>query len=411
MSGRCQMYLDDLFNEHGVASYSSGETPTLPRANASDSLPGKPFQQWEAQAGGGAFEITTNVNALVYIDEGGGTTTVRIPGAFYPTVSAFVAYLTTEINTPGNVTSGPALAGTYAVTYNTSSRKFTITEGAASSFALPNATSTTDNMLTLLLGWDATDVSGTFVYQADTERSSTITWLKYEQPVGETIAPNLIALMLSSVGGTDDDNDVLYNDCTVYAHATDLGSQQANWEGTASLTLAVSDRPANPENTLQGAVTTDATGYRYWVVYWKHVDDHEFHRINICRGMESVGSATRTCREIQRQGLEDPTSARTLNNQHPTELKKRWLMTAELERWEVADFRAFVVAAQRYGKVEGMVWALRGSAVLAGTYTITDEADNGTMFYGTILDWPPSGYSTAGSDRLTGSLTFGQLVP
>lgn len=400
---RCQMYLDDLFSDHGVLSYSSGETPTLPRANASDSLPGKPFQQWEAQAGFGSFEITASVNDFIYVNEGGGVVVTTVPAGWYT-----LATLKTAVNLALN--SNGSLSFTYTLGYSNGARKFNLT-AVGGTITIPNASSPTRNLMTLLLGWDATNLSGGTSYGADTERSSTITWLKYEQPVGSTIAPNLIALMLSSVGGADEDAGDLYNDVTVYAHATDLGSPQASWQGTASLTLAVSDRPTNPENTIQGAVTTDATGYRYWVVYWVHVDDHEFHRVNICRAMASVGSTTRSCREIQSQNLEDPTSARTLNNQHPSELKKRWIMSAELERWEVSDYRAFVVAAQRYGKVKGMVWALRGSSVLDGTYTITSEADHGTMFYGTILGWTDSGYSTAGSDRLTGSLSFGQLVP
>jgi hypothetical protein len=215
--------------------------------------------------------------------------------------------------------------------------------------------------------------------------------------------------MLSSTGGSDTAD--LYDTVTVYAHATDLGPTQVAWAASASLTIAVSERPAEAENTLQGGVTSDTTGYRYWVVYWNHVDDKEYHRINVCRAMAAFGSTTRTCREITNHDLVDPTDPRTLGNQHPSERKKWWAMTAELERWDAADYRDFMVAAQRYGKVKGMVWALHWTDILSGAVTLNSEADKGLIFYGTILEWSATGYNSSGSERMTGSISFGQLTP
>lgn len=395
---RCAMFLDDVFATATVTS--SGETPTLPASNASSTLPGKVYQQLEGQDGGGSFEVKLGVNDAVYVNEGGGAITVQITAGFYTTALSLI----TEV--AANLTADGTLALAYSGGYTAVTRKFSL--NASGSFILANAT-TAQNLLTISLGWAESNTVNAAAHVADTERSSGVTYLKYAQPVGDTVAPNLVSLILSSVGGSDTED--LYDDVTVYANATDLGPTQVAWAAGASLTLAVSERPSEAENTLQGAVTSDATGYRYWVVYWQHVDDKEYHRVNVCRAMEAFGSATRQVREITDQNLNDPTDSRTLSNQHPSERKKWWSMSAELERWSAADYREVMVGAQRYGKTNGMVWALNWTDILAGTVTLNSEADNGLIFYGTIRDWSATGYNSSGSDRMTGTISFGQLTP
>ena len=122
----------------------------------------------------------------------------------------------------------------------------------------------------------------------------------------------------------------------------------AAWASGAALTVTVSDRPSETENTLQVGVTSNATGYRYWFVRWNHVDDHTHHRIGILRAMDAISSSTRTVREIQDQDLFVRTPARTLENQHPVALKSEWRMGIELERWEAADYRAWMSQADFY---------------------------------------------------------------
>jgi len=398
------MFLDDLFGADGVTTAVSGEGTTLTRENLATDLPGEPYQQWEAQEGGGSFEITSGVDDLIYINEGGGAVSTQVAAGWYT-----LATLKTAVDAALN--ANLSLAYSYALDYNSGARKFNLT-AIGGTIAIPNSSSPARNMLTILLGWDETDLSGSTSYSAQTERSSTVTWAQFTMPSGAAaIAPNLIALMLDSTGGTETSTTVMYGDVTVYGSASYPGNSEAAWAAAAGLTLTVSARPTYSENTLQGAVTSNATGYRYWAVYWTHVDDHEYHQIRICRAMTQVMSATRTCREVGNHDLYVRTRPRTLENQHPVALKSDWRMTIELERWEASEYRAFVVAAKRYGFASGMVFSLLWTDLIATPADFDDHADKGLIFYGTIQSAPPDAYGAKGSDFMTGALSFGQLIP
>jgi hypothetical protein len=412
---RAGLFLTDLFGADGVTSSVSGETPEFPRGYLQTDLPGQMYQQWEGQEGGGSFELTSGTNDRIYINEGGGVITIDISGAagWYGGPSGainFAAAIQAELNTAANQ-SGAGLSDQYSIGYNATARKFSISNNALNAFTMPNASSPAQNLMTLLLGFDATNVSGSFVYLADSERSSTQTWIQYVTPLGSEIAPNLIALILESVGGTDTAASALYNDVTIFASNSYFGNASAAWEAGASLTINVSDRPSEDENTLQAGVTSNATAYRYWFVRWNHVDDHAYHRIGICRAMAAISSSTRTVREISDQDLFVRTPARTLENQHPVQLKSEWRISIELERWEAADYRAWMVESKRYGRASGMVFSLNWTDVLSGTLQADDEADKGFLFYGTIRQFSSDAYSGNESDYMSGQMSLGQLRP
>ena len=407
---RAGLFLSDLFGGSGVTSSVSGETSDLPRANLQTDLPGQMYQQWEGQEGGGSFEITTGTDDLVYINEGGGVITVQIPGGWFGTVAALLSHLNTETNDSANQTGG-TLSHTYSWSYNAGSRTFGIT-AVGGVISIPNSSTPTRNLMTILLGWDATNLSGSTSYGANEASSSTQTWVQYVTPSGSgVIAPNLFALILESVGGSETSTAKMYGDVNIFASNSYLGDASAAWASGAALTVTVSDRPSETENTLQVGVTSNATGYRYWFVRWNHVDDHTHHRIGILRAMNAISSSTRTVREIQDQDLFVRTPARTLENQHPVALKSEWRMGIELERWEAADYRAWMVEAKRYGRDRGMVFALNWTTLLSGSALAITEADNGLLFYGTIREYSASSYAGNESDYISGQMSLGQLVP
>lgn len=415
---RAGLFLTDLFGGDGVLSGTSGETPEFPRSYLQTDLPGQMYQQWEAQEGGGSFELTAGTNDRIYINEGSGLVTIDVSGAagWYGGPNAainFAAAIESELNNASNQSGvGAPLADNYSVGYNAGARKFSISNDSLNTFTLLLFSQTSRNLMTLLLGWsDATDLGSSFVYLANFERSSTQTWIQYTTPLGSEIAPNLIALILESVGGTDTSAASLYNDVTIFASNSYFGNASAAWEASAPLTINVSDRPSEAENTLQVGVTSNATGYRYWFVRWNHVDDHAYHRIGICRAMAAISSSTRTVREISDQDLFVRTPPRTLENQHPVILKSEWRISIELERWEAADYRSWMVESKRYGTASGMVFALNWTDVLSGSLQADDEADKGFLFYGTIRQFSSDAYSGNESDYMSGQMSLGQLRP
>lgn len=398
---RAGLFLTNLFDDYsGFAS--SGSLPELPKENVLTDLPGEMYRQAEGQDNYGSFEITASTDDLVYVNEGSGAVSTQVPDGWY-TASGLATAIQTALNANGS------LALTYTVSYSTAKRKFEFS--ASGTFILPNASSTAQNMLTILLGFDATNTSSAATHDADTERSSTQTWLRFSMPSGGGIAPNLIALMLESTGGNDTAASTLYNDVTIYAANSNYGTASADWAASAALTINVSDRPTESENTLQVGVTSNATTYRFWFIVWNHVDDKVSHMIGICRAMAAISSSTRTVREVQDHDLYVRTPARTLENQHPVRLQSEWRMTIELERWEAADYRAWMVEAKRYGRHKGMVFALNWTALLAATVNADDEADKGFLFYGTVREYSSDAYSGNESDYMSGQMSLGQLRP
>lgn len=405
---RAGLFLTNLLDV-GKAFASSGDRPSLPKENVLTDLPGQMYEQHEGQDGGGSFELRAGVNDRIYINEGAGVITIDISGAagWYGGAISFAAAIQAELNTAANQ-SAPGLSDQYSVGYNPTARKFSISNNALNAFTMPNASSPTQNVMTLLLGFAAANVSGSFVYLANSERSSTQTWVKFT--LGSAISPNLFALILESVGGSDTSAATLYNDLTVYGHTSDLGNTSAAWAAGASAVINVSDRPSEEENTLQVGVLSSGS-YSYWFVVWNHVDDHAYHRIGICRAMAAISSSTRTVREISDQDLFVRTPARTLENQHPIQMKSEWRISIELERWEAADYRAWMVESKRYGRASGMVFALNWTDVLSGTLQADDEADKGFLFYGTIRQFSSDAYSGNESDYMSGQMSLGQLRP
>lgn len=405
---RAGLFLTNLFDV-GKSFTSSGDRPSLPKENILTELPGQMYEQHEGQDGGGSFELRAGVNDRIYINEGSGVITIDISGAagWYGGAISFAAAIETELNLAANQ-SAPKLSDQYAVGYNPTARKFSIANKSNNAFTMPNASSPAQNVMTLLLGFAAVNVSGSFFYFANSERSSTQTWVKFT--LGSAISPNLFALILESVGGTDTSAATLYNDLTVYGHTSDLGNTSAAWAAGASAVINVSDRPSETENTLQVGVLSSGS-YSQWFVVWNHVDDHAHHRIGICRAMSAISSATRNVREVQSHDLMVRTPARTLENQHPVALKSEWRMSIELDRWEEAEYRAWMVEAKRYGRNKGMVFALRWTDIEAGTRTANDEADKGLIFYGTIRSYSPDAYSGNDSDYMSGQMSLGQLRP
>lgn len=400
---RCGVGLTDLFGTATVTSSGHLSGSTLVTTNVQTDLPSESYQQWEGQDSGGSFEVTSGVDDLVYVNEGGGAVATTIAAGWYSTAAALATEITTKLNANGS------LSFTYACSYSTSTRKFTLSAGSA--FAVPNSSSPTRNLLTILLGWDATNLSGTTSYTADSERSSTLTYLYFAMGSGNGIAPSLIALMLESVGGTDTAAATLYNDVTVYAAASYLGNNEAAWAASAPLSLNVSDRPSEAENTLQAAVTSNATTYEHWFIAWTHVDDCEYHRIQICRAVEMLSSSSRTSREVGEHHLRNRTRTFSLENQHPVQLLSDWHITIELERWEEDDYRAFKIATDRYGPGKGLIYAQNWSSILSGSLAVDDEADKGLIFYGALEASTPDGYGAKGSQYMSGQMAFGQVRP
>ena len=393
---RAAIFLDNLL-EPFKALVSSGDQADLPKENVFTDLPGQMYEQHEGQEGGGSWEVTSSTNKI-YRHEGIlPYATITIPTGWYTN-----ATLATAVKTALEASS----SRTYNLTYNASARKWALS--SSGSFSLGNST-TTDNLLTTLLGWDAINTGVAALHTANDSRSSTQTWLRVA--TGTAIAPDLFAVILDSVGGTDTSLSTLYGSVKVYGHSTNLGNVAADWAAGASLALNVSDRTTTTENTLQVATTTSTTAYSNWFLVWDHVDDHAHHRIGIFRGLKSVSSSTRTVREVQDQDLLVSTSPLTLANQHPVELLSEWRMTIELERWEAADYRAFMVAAKRYGTHRGIVFALRWTDVVSGALSAQDEVDVGFLFYGSIRALSSDAYSGNESDYMSGSMSLGQLRP
>ena len=405
---RAGLFLTNLLDE-GKSFTSSGDRPSLPKENIFTELPGQMYEQHEGQDGGGSFELQAGVNDRIYINEGSGVITIDISGAagWHGGAISFAAAIDSELNLAVNQ-SAPKLSDQYAVGYNPVNRKFSIANKSNNAFSMPNASSPAQNVMTLLLGFASTNVSGSFFYFANSERSSTQTWVKFT--LGTAIAPNLFALILESVGGTDSSAATLYGDVKIYGHTSDLGKASASWAAGSSVVINVSDRPSEDENTLQVGLLASGS-YQNWFVVWNHIDDHAFHRIGICRAMAAISSSTRTVREISDQDLFVRTPARTLENQHPIKLKSEWRISIELERWESADYRAWMVESKRYGRASGMVFALNWTDVLSGTLQAEDEADKGFLFYGTIRQFSSDAYSGNESDYMSGQMSLGQLRP
>lgn len=400
---RAGIFLRDLWADATVTGSGNNPNGELPVTNVSTELPGQMFQQWEGQDGGGAFEVTSGVNDQIHLNEGGPTITVTITAGFYATASDLITQIRTDLTNDSSTALNYGGSG-----YSGGARRFDIT--ATGSFELENSNSTR-NLLTKLLGWDATDTGLNNVHVADAQRSSTVTYVYFKMPSGSGIAPNLVAVMLESIGGTDTSLNKLYNDLTVYGATSYPGNSIAAWSAAAGLTLNASDRPSESENTLQVAVTSNATTYEHWLVAWVHVDDKTYHRIGIARAMAAISSSTRTVREISDQDLFVRTPARTLENQHPVQLKSEWRISIELERWEAADYRAWMVESKRYGRASGMVFSLNWTDVLSGTLQADDEADKGFLFYGTIRQFSSDAYSGNESDYMSGQMSLGQLRP
>ena len=395
---RCALFLTDLFGASGTTIVSnSGFNPSLPVANVSHPLPGKVAEQLEGQhIGGGSFEVSSKTGTNVYVTEGGGLLTGAVAPGVY-TATALAAAVTVGLNAAG--------ALTYLCFYNHPSRKFliSITGGSA---ILKNGTA--NNVLTAECGYAASDTSSLAWHSPADERSSTITRVIFDAGFGNTLAPDLVWTMLNSTGGTDTAASALYNDVTMYAHATNLGQQWSKWDTVASETIDLSDRPSEPENTLQGKPTT-GTGYRFWAFFWRHVDDKESHQIGVLRGAAALTSSVHTVREVSSHHLANRTAPRTMESQHPVNLLSDWRMTIELERWSTSEYRALKVAADRHGGADGMCFSLLWTDVVAGSLTVNAQADKGQLFYGSIVGSSTDSYAGSESDYMTGSLDLAQL--
>ena len=114
------------------------------------------------------FVVSQNVNDLIYINEDSEVRIVQIPAGQYNRST-----LQTAVNTALNGSENLSL--TYYLGYNTQTRLFNIDIDPAerfggATFALPNGSSPYHNLLTMLLGWDAVNVSGESYYSATTAR-------------------------------------------------------------------------------------------------------------------------------------------------------------------------------------------------------------------------------------------------
>jgi hypothetical protein len=402
---RCALFLTDLFGASGVTIFDhSGYNTALPVSNVSHPLPGKVFEQLEGQhlsGNAGMFEVSSKTGLNVYINEGAGAVTTLITAGTYD-ANTLAARIQTDLRANGSLPN----AATYFVSYNSTSRLFTVSN-TGTAFILVNVNS--DNVLTSECGFDASNTASLASHKSDDERSSTITRVIFDAGAGNVIDPDLVWTMLNSTGGTDADAATIYNDVTVYAHATYLGQQWAQWDGVASETFSISDRPAETENTVQGAVTSTDTGYRYWAFFWRHVDDHTSHQIGVLRAAAALTSAVHTVREVNSHHLANRTAPRTLENQHPVNLLSDWRMTIELERWTASEFRAFKVEADRYGAADGMLFSLLWTDIVAGSLTVNAQADKGQLFYGSIVGSSTDSYAGNESDYMSGSLDLAQL--
>ena len=397
---RCAFFTDDLFA--GAVIAHSGENTDLPASNVARPLPGEVYEQAEAQNGGASsWEVSSATGYIIRIDEllGGGTIATTIPTAWHSSTASLGTAIAAALN------DSAFLAFTYTVSYTEATRKFTITT-FADPFSLINS-STANNLLTIVMGYAEADTGSGTTHTSGSARSSTITHVRFD--VGSAgKAPNLIGTMLESVGGSATEA-IAYNVCHVYASNTNLGRVWADWIASASLSLDVSDRPSEAENTLQAAVTSNATPYQFWFFVWSHIDDHTHHRIRILRGSAALSSSTRTVREVQDHQLAGRGAALSLESQHPVRLLSDWRITVELERWELADYRAVKVAVDRYGRHDGMFFALNWTDIIAATLTVNGEADKGLIFYGALRSSSEDRYGGASSDYMTGSLGLGQV--
>jgi len=393
---RAAIFLTDFFA--GRLLSHSGENPDLPATNVSRALPGELYEQAEGQHNAGSFEVGPLTGYEVRVDEGAGVITVPVLDGWYWSASALATGIETALN------ASASLGLTYWVIYSTATRKFVIE--ASAPFILANAV-TADNLLTGQCGYAASDTSSSQLHRADYARSSAITHLIFD--LGQTgWKPNLIGMLLESVGGTDSDA-TSYDTVHVYASDRNLGRTWARWDQIAPLSLVVSDRPANIENTLQAAITDTSTAYQFWAVFWSHPDDHKYHRIRVLRACAALSSSTRTAREVEKHQLAQRTTPLSIENQHPVRLLSEYRITVEMERWGATDYRAVKVAADRYGSEDGVFFALRWTDLLSGALTVRAEADDGLAFYGSIRSSSVDRYSGADSDYMTGSLSFGQL--
>ena len=398
---RCALFLTDLFGASGTTIVSnSGFNPSLPVANVSHPLPGKVAEQLEGPLGGGAFEVSSKTGTQIYVNEGGGPIGVTIPSGPY-TASGLVSMVNAAFV---SALAATTVTGVYVLSYNINSRKFSMSAAPAAILSNDQA----DNVLTSECGYAASATASGVFHQADSERSSTITRVIFDAGAGNTLAPDLVWTMLNSTGGTDTAASALYNDVTMYAHATNLGSTWSMWDSGASETIDLSDRPAESENTIQGRPTT-GTGYRYWAFFWRHADDKESHQIGVLRGAAALTSSVHTVREVSSHHLANRTAPRTMENQHPVNLLSDWRMRIELERWSTSEYRALKVEADRHGGADGMCFSLLWTDIVAGSLTVTAQADRGQLFYGSIVGSSTDSYAGSESDYMTGALDLAQL--
>ena len=396
---RVAFFVDDLF---GDALYASSfADPKSPATNALDKRPGIMFQS--AEGADGQFEVYST-NKWIDIDEGGGEVSVSIPLGVYRRLDLTVA-ITAALN-------ASALALTYS-TYFNANNQFRI-DGAGGNFDILWKTGThgSDNAATSIareIGFSPIlDSTGMSTYIATLKRFSTATSLIFD--MGTATEVHAVALMLDGNSDTD------YGTGTgsylkVFGNASLLGLWIEGWNAGASLTMAFSGRPSETENTIQmaGQAAVGSVAYRYYMVAWRHYDESDEHRIGLCKAYQTLQSSSRTVRELDGHGLDDPSQPTVRGNYYPVSGDLVWHMPLAFDSWDASDYRAIIHPAIRQRRSTPIVVALRWDDILATTYTVEDEADIGFVLYGSVTRYSKDKFVAEGSESMTGELLIEQL--
>lgn len=258
------------------------------------------------------------------------------------------------------------------------------------------------------LGFDDTADDGpTGNIDADEERWSTHSWVRFDLAASADLRAFLCHVDTEDNDGTIDDSNI-----RIFGNSTNLGSggNLANWQTNASKNLAFSSAPTYSENQIRLAHNANvACAERYWLWSWRHQDEVKRHKIGLVKAFKRTWSATRTITTLRGHGLLNPQRGLGINNYYPVNQLRRWNVPLAFDAWSASDYRTVIQGVVRHGKQDGLLWALRWDEIADGTYTANSEADKGFLVWGSLQDYSRDTYVGEGADYISGDLKIEQL--
>ena len=259
------------------------------------------------------------------------------------------------------------------------------------------------------LGFDTTSDDGpTLSVSSDEARWGTHTWVSFD--LGDVAQlPDIAAFLCDVYTGLGETIDT--SNIKMYGGSNPLfGSLLASAQSSASYTLSFSDEPTEQENKVRVAFNPSGTAKaRYWLFSWRHFDEQSRHSVKLVRAMTKTSSATRTVTTMRGHGLASERKGLGINNYYPVENIRRWVVPLAFDSWGADDYRNVVQKVVRYGKQNGLLWALRWDEILSGAVKAEDEANKGFLVYSALQDYSRDTFVGQGADYISGELLLEQV--